>query len=88
MYLQEPKAPPGVCFSLDISLSDSKLVSIISSLRAPKIPFFAAKILPILLDLRPASKTPAAVAFITEVTPPDCAYRTFLFFMDAMLLKS
>ena len=52
------------------------------------MPFFAAKILPILLDLRPASKTPAAVAFITEVTPPDCAYRTFLFFIGAMLLKS
>ena len=73
LCLQEPNAPPGVCINFLISELFSMLVSIKSSLRIPTIPSFPAKSLSIFLDFREASITPQAVAFMTEVTPPDWA---------------
>ena len=56
----------AVMLSFDVSIS--------SSLNAPRIPFFPAYTFPILDLYFLASKIKAAaVEFITEVTPPDCA---------------
>ena len=49
----------------------SMLVSIRSSWSIPTIPFFPAKTFPIFFDFLDDSITAHAVAFITEVTPPD-----------------
>ena len=53
-------------FSLEVSKS--------SSFKAPIIPFLPASTLPILSPCaRAVSRTPQALALITEVTPPDWA---------------
>ncbi len=56
----------------------SRPVSMRSSVSAPTMPSrpayrFAMRF----LCLRQVSMTPAAVALMTAVTPPDCAYRAF-----------
>jgi hypothetical protein len=57
-----------------MAASLSRLVSIKSSVNAPMIPLRPAYTLAMLSGYRRAvSMRPAAEAFITAVTPPDCA---------------
>jgi hypothetical protein len=63
-----------VCFSAAIAAGDSRPVSIRSSCSAPRIPLRPARTLPMRsLCLRAVSITPAALALMTDVTPPDWA---------------
>jgi hypothetical protein len=55
-----------------IAAADSLLVSIRSSRSAPMMPLRAASTFT--RCWRAVAITPAAVALITAVTPPDCAY--------------
>ena len=73
MNLQDPNTPPGLYLNDSIEDSDSFEVSISSSLNTPNIPFSAAKTLPIFLFFLASKINAPAVAFITAVTPPDCA---------------
>ena len=57
-----------------MSASDSWLVSMRSSARAPMMPLQPANTVPILSPcLRAVSMTPQAETLMTAVTPPDCA---------------
>ena len=61
----------SINFNDSIDEIDSLDVSISSSLKAPRIPFFPAKTLPISLCFFASSIKAPAVALMTEVTPPD-----------------
>jgi len=70
----DPKAPPGVWRRPRMVARSSLLVSIKSSVSAPKIPCRPAYTLAIRLGyLRAVSSTPQADALMTAVTPPDWA---------------
>jgi hypothetical protein len=57
-----------------MSRADSLLVSIRSSVSAPMMPLRPANTRPIRARCaRAVSMTPAALALMTAVTPPDCA---------------